>query len=92
MQLGQYEQEQLQTSAYQCNLCLRKFSTNHGKKHSLGTCRKRFPGLHGTQSQPAQQIRDQVSVNVNIDAEMQPTSSPSPKKYGEPIQNRMFTL
>jgi hypothetical protein len=32
-----------------------------------------------TQSQPAQQIRDQVSVNANTDAEMQPTSSPSPK-------------
>ena len=90
----QYEQEQLQTSAYQCNLCLRNFSTNHGKNIHLGTCRKRFPGLQPTQSQPAKQIRDQVSVNVNTDAEMQPTSSPSPKvwKYGEPIQNRMFTL
>ena len=48
----------------------------------MGTCRQRLPGLQPTQSQPAQQIRDQVFVNVNTDAEMQPTSSPSPKIWG----------
>jgi hypothetical protein len=52
------------------------------KNIHLCTCRKRFSGLQPTQSQPAQQIRDQVNVNFNTDAEMEPTSSPSPKVWG----------
>lgn len=62
------------SASYQCNLCLRIFSTNHSKNIHLSTCRKRVSSLQPAQPQLAQQVQAQVGVNVNITAEWQLTS------------------
>ena len=81
--MEQNEQDQVETlAAYQCNLCSRRFPTNHGKNVHMGTCRKRFLDTHSIQSIPAQETQDHVAINVNKTAENHPTSHPSRSIWG----------
>ena len=84
MQRDQHNREQIQTqqipASFQCNLCLRSFSTNHGKNVHLSSYRKRSLLVESTSRvQPIQQ--DLAQVNVNITARSQPTSI-KPETWG----------
>ena len=86
MQRDQHDREQIQTRqipvSSQCNLCLRSFSTKHGKNIHLRSCRKgSLPVESTTRVQAVQQ--DQAEVNASITARSQPTElaqKPSDKK------------
>lgn len=84
MQRDQHDRQQIQTrripTSFQCNLCLRSFSTNHWKNIRLSSCRKRSLPTESTSRVQAVQ-QDQVQVNVSITAWSQPTSI-QPKIWG----------
>ena len=52
MKRNQHYREQIQTRqipvSFQCNLCLRIFSANHGKNIHLNSCRKRSSPAEST--------------------------------------------
>lgn len=66
---GEYAQIQTQMPAsFQCNLCTRTFSTNHGKNIHLSACRKRFGSSQPVQQLSDQQIQTQSESNINNSA------------------------
>ena len=78
MQQDRYDRAQTQTrqipASFKCKLCLRNFSTNHGKNIHLSSCRKRFSSAElNAGVQTVQQDEVQANVNITIRSQSTPT-------------------